>query len=252
MKDSFSTSFDYRMKLRRMTDSNISRVEQWIKSHEIATLTAFRRRLAYVHNPDATLLDKPIDGSEAERTYTKAENRARNRDLSILLQAEGYGITKVVGFYPEGGVDRREESFLVVNLPNDPQFREKLFRLSEWYNQESFIHKPKGETQAVLIGTNDAPHLGYGHQSVAGGFVRDVQHEFMTRLRNGSFSFTDDPNLEPLDKTSWRARKDARRLTREDIEAYCIEDSIHGFMQGLCLVAEQFRLQQEGRLPYLK
>ena len=256
MKNDHLDLFDYRVKLRRITDSNIGRLERWIKNHDIASITAFRRRLEQVHNPDATLLDKPIDGSGQERSYTKVENRARNRELSVKLRSRGYGVTSVVGFYPEGGIDRREESFLVVNSSNDPAFREVLFRLSEWYNQDSFLYKAREEPRAVLIGTNDSSGIGYGHTCVAGGFVRDVQHEFMTRLRNGGFCFTDDPNLDPITRTSWRERKEERkrehaRLTNDDIAAYCIEDSVRGVLSGLCLVSEVFRLQQEGRLPVL-
>lgn len=239
---------DYRIKLRRMADNNIDRLESWLNNYDIGSITASRKYLKDVHDPHATLIDKPLHGSEKERKYTRAENQERNKALRTILLSKHYGITKVTNFYPEGGEDRQEESFLVVNLSCDPTFKNTLRVLSEWYNQECFLYKPKGENRVVLIGTNDANNPGYGKESIAGGFMRDVKTEFMSRLRKGGFSFS-DATTGPLDHENWKFYKDARLMTISDIPAYCIDDSIHSFLGGMAIISEVSRLQSQNLLP---
>lgn len=236
-------------KHRQIEDSNVDRLEKWINSHDIAGITAWRDFLKDVHNEEATLLDKPLDGTAEERKYTKVENRARNRALGAALRSKGYGITKVQGFYPEGrGKTKHEESFIVVNLPNDPNFKATLQTLSEWYNQDTFVYKPKGAPKAVLVGTNDDPYVGYGNEKEAGGFVRDVKTDFMSRLRNGGFSFTND-TPEELVKESWADRKKARKVADSHVKMYCVDYSISSFYGGMAILSTVLSLQEQKQLP---
>ena len=65
----------------------------------------------------------------------------------------GYGITKISGANianfgnPNSGI-ADEDSFLVVNTKDDNHFYDNMFKLSEYYNQDCFCYKPKGEEVA--------------------------------------------------------------------------------------------------------
>lgn len=233
-----------------VVDSNLDRIEKWINSKEIAGITAFRKELKDVHNQEATLIDKPIDGTPEERRYSKQENRARNRDLKMALARKGYGVTSVMGLYPEGGVPKTEESFLVVNLPDDPEFYDVLFRLSEWYNQDTFLYKPKGEPEAVLVGTNDDDFVGYGNSRPAGQFAKNVQGDFMSRLKNKGYAFVSEDTkdyYEQDDPKSWQDRKKARSVTDSAIESlFRVVDS--SFV-GMAVVSEVGKLVKDSKLP---
>lgn len=234
----------------QIADSNVDRIEKWINSKEVAGITAFRKELKDVHNQSATLIDKPIDGTPEERRYSKHENRARNRDLKMALARKGYGVTSVMGLYPEGGVPKTEESFLVVNLPDDPEFYDVLFRLSEWYNQDTFLYKAKGEPEAVLVGTNDDDFVGYGNTRPAGQFAKNVQGEFMSRLKNKGYAFVSEDTKAYYEKdnpVSWKDRKAARTVSDSAIES--LFRVIDSSFSGLAVVSEVGKLVKDSRLP---
>lgn len=234
----------------QIADSNLDRIEKWINSKEVAGIIAFRKELKDVHNQSATLINKPIDGTPDERRYSKQENRARNRDLKMALARKGYGVTSVMGLYPEGGVPKTEESFLVVNLPDDPEFYDVLFRLSEWYNRDTFLYKPKGESEAVLVGTNDDDFVGYGNTRPAGQFAKNVQGEFMSRLKNKGYAFVSEDTKDYYEKdnpVSWKDRKAARTVSDLAIESlFRVVDSS---LSGLAVVSEVGKLVKDSRLP---
>ena len=234
----------------QIADSNLDRIEKWINSKEVAGITAFRKELKDVHNQSATLIDKPIDGTPEERRYSKQENRARNRDLKMALARKGYGVTSVMGLYPEGGVPKTEESFLVVNLPDDPEFYDVLFRLSEWYNQDTFLYKPKDEPEAVLVGTNDDDFVGYGNTRPAGQFAKNVQGEFMSRLKSKGYAFVSEDTKDYYEKdnpVSWKDRKAARTVSDSAIES--LFRVIDSSLSGLAVVSEVGKLVKDSRLP---
>lgn len=234
----------------QIADSNLDRIEKWINSKEVAGITAFRKELKDVHNPSTTLIDKPIDGTPEERRYSKQENRARNRDLKMALARKGYGVTSVMGLYPEGGVPKTEESFLVVNHPDDPEFYDVLFRLSEWYNQDTFLYKAKDEPEAVLVGTNDDDFVGYGNTRPAGQFAKNVQGEFMSRLKSKGYSFVSEDTKDYYEKdnpVSWKDRKAARTVSDSAIES--LFRVIDSSFSGLAVVSEVGKLVKDSRLP---
>lgn len=234
----------------QIADSNLDRIEKWINSKEVAGITAFRKELKDVHAQSATLIDKPIDGTPEERRYSKQENRARNRDLKMALARKGYGVTSVMGLYPEGGVPKTEESFLVVNLPDDPEFYDVLFRLSEWYNQDTFLYKAKGEPEAVLVGTNDDDFVGYGNTRPAGQFAKNVKGEFMSRLKNKGYAFVSEDTKDYYEKdnpVSWKDRKAARTVSDSAIES--LFRVIDSSFSGLAVVSEVGKLVKDSRLP---
>jgi hypothetical protein len=171
-----------------LSESTLNRIEKWVKSKDIAGISAFRGRLTNFTNN--TLMD-----IEPETEYSKKENLKRNILLKSALLKSGYGITRVAGSYLEkGSVESQEESFIVVNLNNDPEFRHKIFKLSEYFNQDSFLYKHKDSDDAFLIGTNYDDYVGYKNIKHAGTFYKNVTAQFMSRLGAQGFAFSNEDN----------------------------------------------------------
>ena len=199
----------------------------WITNNEIALLTAFRGKKENIVNSDRV----KNDGKQVGDIYTHKENRERNRELGAALLRLGYGITKISGVYVEnfGQPNSRlsnEETFLVVNKNNDPDFYNNIFKLSEYYNQDCFCYKAKEDNVGYNIGTNGADYPGYDNKDRNGKFVVGVKNEFMSRLRNKGFAFTDNnpETLEPFE-TSHQDRKAER--TAEKMEKSLNEEFDH-------------------------
>ena len=69
------------------------------------------------------------------------DNQEQNRDLKAALLYLGYGVADVSGISmpPIGATPSQEPNdshFLVVNLPNDPNFTHNLTQLSAHYGQD--------------------------------------------------------------------------------------------------------------------
>ena len=216
-----SSPYNYRKKIYKdmlnnnfIFESSINRIVHWVNNYEIALITAFRGRKENIVHPDLT----KDDDKEIGESYSKKENKLRNRELSATLLRLGYGVTKVDGVYVEnfGHPDSRicdEESFLVVNKNDDDDFFDNIFRLSEYYNQDCFCYKAKNDNVGYNVGTNGADYPGYGEEVRNGKFVVGVKNEFMTRLNNKGFAFTDEEDLD-IFNTSHRDRKIERRNRR--------------------------------------
>jgi hypothetical protein len=166
--------------------SSMSRIYSWIISKDVAGITANRITLKNV--TDNTLLDIKIG-----EDYTQKQNRERNKELKSVLLKLGYGVTYVLGSYLEGGATKSiENSYIVVNLNDDPMFRENLFKLSEYYNQDSFLFKPKNDEFAYLIGTNKNDYPGYKQTKNIGIFHYGVNATYMSRIGTKGFAATHD------------------------------------------------------------
>ena len=197
---------------RNLFESSWSRVLQWIDSYDIATISAFRKYLKDVHPHSKIEIPQGMNIGDA---FSTKLNRERSKELQRHLIGLGYGTTKLSGSYIEGmgGQDLNEvaeESWLVVNLSNNPNFYNDLFALSEKYNQDSFIYKPKGD-QAYLVGTNDAEFPGYKN-SVPQGDLTSLPSKFMSRIKNACFAF--------VNKDKWVVKNDRSDLTASDMEDY--------------------------------
>jgi hypothetical protein len=134
-------------------NASLNRAVYWINKTDCANITAWR------------------SGNK------RAMNDANNRELQGALRAMGYGIIKLQGFYAEVGQDvSKENSFLVFDRNNDPNFYENLYNLSKQFEQDCFLYKPAEEEVAYLIGTNEE-------------FIRDNGERIEAgRLRIGSLS----------------------------------------------------------------
>ena len=105
-------------------ERSFNRFDAHSKKHEIGILTAFRSgRKLYIN---------------------RQKNKALLNDIRSLRLRDGsgrsiYGITRVDGWYQEEGRDRqtKDESYLIVNLHDLPNFKEKLKDWARKYEQDS-------------------------------------------------------------------------------------------------------------------
>lgn len=183
-------------------ESSLNPISMWVESMECGFVTAWRTRYENitdgafkpVHQADG--YDRKVGKRSWKRgdtfkegdTFTVFEKRFYNKELNAALLQLGYGVTKVRGVFGEEGCTGcdtgREESFFVVNLHQDPDFKRRLFRLSEYYNQDCFMYSPLGSDEGVDIGTNAAEWPGYGNEVRTGSFRRPVQARNMSGTGN--------------------------------------------------------------------
>ena len=243
---------------QNLYESTMNRVMNWIKNYECATLTAWRDQ--YTDITDNTF--KPthiyheknvVDGKTVGRGnkhagakmqqgehFSTEEKKYYNRELKAALLCLKYGVTNIRGSYKECGKNEsQEESFLVVNLNDDPNFKNNIFKLSEYYNQDSFMYSPKGSDEGFWVGTNNAAFPGYGKERPSTKFHRDVQSLFMSRIGNRGFSFSngervskDDPNRnEKLSDGDSNNYEDDEPLTFADRKAQRMTESVERILQ---------------------
>lgn len=191
-------------KVKQIYESSVNRLASWMENHDVATITAFRNVLSNIRNKDLTCFDVNETEIEEYHEFTLKEKRLWNRNLHALLLSKGYGVTNIKGSYLEKGMDKSsdEESFFVVNLKDDPNFKENLIRFAEYFNQDSILYKEAGNNQAYLIGTNDAEFPGY-REEVPQGNMRFISGRFMSRIKNAAFAFATDnaPVVDTPDDT---------------------------------------------------
>ncbi|GJG32731.1 hypothetical protein PRMUPPPA20_08400 [Xylanibacter ruminicola] len=148
-------------------NASLNRAVYWINKTDCANITAWR------------------SGNK------RAENDANNRKLQEALRAMGYGIIKLQGFYAEVGQDvSKENSFLVFDRNNDPDFYENLYKLSEIFNQDCFLYKPAEEEVAYLIGTNEDFIRDNGERVAAGKLhIGSLSAKAYSEIGSGRISF---------------------------------------------------------------
>ena len=79
-----------------LNESSLSRLWRHNEEHDAGALTAFR---------------KGADCGDGE-SYSKKENKQRNKSLLAKLKTKGYGVTKLHGSYPEGGKSVKGLAFI--------------------------------------------------------------------------------------------------------------------------------------------
>ena len=213
-----------------LKESSLSRVYEHVVSHDTAALSAFR--------------DNPFDGSKCtdkavgeetkdvqeplplgskfsvspEDSYTT--NLRRNKELKATLLQMGYGVTKVHGSYIEAfkttaAREVKEDSFMVVNLKDDPNFQDNIKMLGERFCQDSVLIVPKGGKGAFLHGTNNHEYPGYGVGDMVGDFKGGEEDEFMSRVRGRPYTFTEKLNEEVILETLADHGRNARWVIRK-------------------------------------
>ena len=130
-----------------ITERNINLIKHWIESNEFGLITAFKN---------------------------VKEDTERNKELMAALLRLGYGVRKVHGAHWENQEETsdQKEYLLVVNSDNKPDFYKNLFHLSEYYNQDSFCYKSKGDSVAY--------NIGYNTKAENGTLIKNMTNEFMT------------------------------------------------------------------------
>lgn len=184
-----------------LQESNLNRIENFIKNYEVGIISAWRGQLAnetpntftpYNISKKNDIGSVKVNGEQ----FTTNEKKFYNRELKAALLRLNYGVTNVRGSYVEEDFgESQEESFFVVNLHSDPSFKENLIKLGEYYNQDSIFYSPQGELQGYLIGTNNSDFPGYGNEVLAGSLLTNVMSQFMSRIGNKGFSFTNGEDV---------------------------------------------------------
>ena len=148
-------------------NASLNRAVYWINKTDCANITAWR------------------SGNK------RAINDANNRELQETLRAMGYGVIKLQGFYAEVGQDvSKENSFLVFDLNDDPNFYENLYKLSEKFDQDCFLYKAVDEDVAYLIGTNDDFIKDNGERVEAGRLrIGNLSAKIYSEIGSGRISF---------------------------------------------------------------
>lgn len=145
---------------------SLNRTVSWFNAKDCAILTAWRNGKARKTNDD------------------------NNRKLQGQLRDFGYGVTKITGWYPEKDKElARENSFLAINLNNESSFRDNIFKLSEYYEQDCFLYKKAGfDTPAVYVFTND--DCGKGNVKLVGRLrIGNLDAEAFSQVKTGRITF---------------------------------------------------------------
>lgn len=152
---------------RSASNASLNRAVYWINKTDCANITAWR------------------SGNK------RAINDANNRILQETLRAMGYGVIKLQGFYAEVGHDvSKENSFLVFDRNDDPNFYENLRMLSEKFEQDCFLFKAVDEEVAYLIGTNDDFIRDNGERKEAGRLrIGNLDAKTYSKIGSGRISF---------------------------------------------------------------
>lgn len=128
--------------------------------------------------------------------YTLEQNLARNAMLKADMQELGLKFRPVTGCYREANWEypNVEYCFFVNNIDNNEEkaFFHKVFRLSEKYDQDSFLYKQAGiNCVAFLVASTNAGRTDLnGDISFAGQLFLGVPDvEAWTDCRDGRFAF---------------------------------------------------------------
>lgn len=186
-----------------LNESSINRMLQWLKNCDCAFITAFRNELTDIRNDDATYFGPSGDWEEG-KVFSHEENRKKNKIMASELILKGYGVTKIKGVYPEGMTDESsEESYLVVNRNNDPNFLSNVLKIAEYYNQDSIYYKEAGAEVGHLIGTNGSDGVVSYHEKDKGSKLKiGTASNYMSRLGNTAFSFIGSTAEKTKDRKS--------------------------------------------------
>lgn len=167
-----------------ITESGLSRLSQWTKSHDYGIISACRAA-----DPEGN-------------PYTSGQNAQRSASLQHKLRALRLGVTKVKGSYIENygtpeAVEVAETSFVVIDIQNRGDLKKILMALGEEFDQDCILYGPKGGA-GTLIGTNHTGYPGYHQEQTQGGAVFGKSGEFMSRVKGRPFIFNESTDLEIL------------------------------------------------------
>ena len=156
---------------KAISESGLSRVHQLFQEHDCALITAFR-------------------GSRGRKT-----NEELNHELKGALLGKGYGVTAMDGAFiekfgqPEAKIIKGEDSWFVVNLKDDPDFKSNIIKAGRHYDQDSVLLKERGSEEAYYYGTNATGKPGLDKIDQCGIFRGGKSGQFMTAIKGRPFVF---------------------------------------------------------------
>jgi len=167
-----------------INESSLLRLYKHMQKHDAGTITAFRDI-------------ERNDNGDVVKTYTKKENKARNKILLAKLMKK-YSVTKVKRTYIENygstyAKEVGESVFFVVDNKDHGTLEKDLKTLGKEFNQDSIMFIPMGIPKGVLWGTkNDEYSDKYAYPSfnktvTFKNAVWGKKAEFMTKINNRPF-----------------------------------------------------------------
>ena len=164
-----------------LNESSLNRVHSFIQKNDCSIITAFRSSMINC-----------VDNEDGKKLNIR-DNKSRNKHLKSALISLGYGVTNVKGTYIENflsdnQIEVSEDSYFVVNLPNDSMFINNMKKLGEMFCQDSVLILEKGGNINYLFGTNNSDFPGYGETISVGNFKPGIESEFMTKVGGRPFA----------------------------------------------------------------
>jgi len=209
------------MRLKDICESGLSRTHSGMTQHDCAIITAHRQNPCDLtacaadvtaveklkqRNIDTIMHNKSGEIAINDRyefiknyggLYSEI-NKVNNRDLKAVLRQHGCGVTEVDGSFTENfgtskAVDVREDSMFVVNLKDDPDFKNLIIQLGKEYCQDSVLLIDKGTDKAYLYGTNKSGEFPKLDQEMyVGSWLGGHGGQFHTRVDGRPFVFREE------------------------------------------------------------
>ena len=192
-----------------VTEASISRILSLTKKYDCAIITAFRDELAYC-----------LYDAEDLTKISIYDNKGRNKALKAYLLYNKYAITNVKGNYIENYIsekqkeldaeskevivraepkEKKEDSFFVVNINDDPKFIENIIKLGKLFCQDAVMIFEKESGSKYLYGTNNSPYPGLDKTDSFSHYNFGDEAEFMTKVKGRPFH-TYNPKEDELEK----------------------------------------------------
>lgn len=168
-----------------MEESPILKLMRHNEAHDCVCITAYRSNMER-------------DDAGIQKRNAQVSNQAANNALGALLRKMGYGITKVVGKYPdEGGqYDERDGGWFAANVNDDLDFIGSCADLAEADEQDAILVIPKGcfspGRGCYFYGTKNDPDawIRYHERKTVGGISINGDSTFEVSIGWKMYSFS--------------------------------------------------------------
>ena len=184
--------------LSSIEESSINRVAHWIENYECVMISAYRQKQFHTLSPEVYKVRDEFVPSVLKNDgelFTDKERKLRSAQMIKIIVSLGYGITSVIGRFPEEGEHNIKKfntarSYLVVNLKKDVNFKKTMLELGVAFNQDSVAYKPKDTSEWSIIVTNAKAKL-FSIDFVPGVFKVDDDkdskggNEYYSSLKTG-------------------------------------------------------------------
>jgi len=192
-----------------VTEASMSRILSLTEKYDCAIITAFRDELAYC-----------LYDAEDLTKISIYDNKGRNKALKAYLLYNKYAITNVKGNYIENYIsekqkeldaeskevivraepkEKKEDSFFIVNLNDDPKFIENIIKLGKLFCQDAVMIFEKESGRKYLYGTNKSPYPGLDETDTFSNYNFGDESEFMTKVKGRPFHAY-NPKEDELEK----------------------------------------------------